>query len=293
MSDGVTDNLDPELLGVTPKQTAHVIRSFQNGHRPHIDTHSTHNAGNDSLSLSEGHDSSTGRDDSAANVSDYVNPMNGGGDVGVGGDVAMEASEFTPDRTLSPSPSLSASNDGQCAEAEWASVPSERAEEMKKTFVECLLFDIVTHASDRHTLPQSTDDSFSLPLSLSSLCLCFYCTHYSRKFPSESASTTPPPPPSPTQTSPSPPPFPSPPPPFTHSQLTPRIVVESVLRHCRCVTDPGRIRMEKNEAEKLPNDYERYPGKMDHTTCVCLTVGENDEGGDFGLGYDGNDVEGV
>lgn len=33
--------------------------------------------------------------------------------------------------------------------------------------------------------------------------------------------------------------------------------------------------MEQNPNAALPSDYSKYPGKMDHATCVCIRVGSS------------------
>ena len=53
-------------------------------------------------------------------------------------------------------------------------------------------------------------------------------------------------------------------------------VLETVCRdvtdYCMRVTHSSRDFMENNTRDKLPKDYKRFPGKMDHTTCVCVRV---------------------
>lgn len=53
-------------------------------------------------------------------------------------------------------------------------------------------------------------------------------------------------------------------------------VLETVCRdvtdYCARVTHSSRDFMENNTRDKLPKDYKRFPGKMDHTTCVCVRV---------------------
>ena len=40
--------------------------------------------------------------------------------------------------------------------------------------------------------------------------------------------------------------------------------------HCRRITQSSRDFMETNTFQKLPDDYVRYPGKMDHATMVAF-----------------------
>jgi hypothetical protein len=48
------------------------------------------------------------------------------------------------------------------------------------------------------------------------------------------------------------------------------------MKHCLHITSRGREWMEQNPKEKLPADYEKYPGKMDHCTGVVLKIAEFD-----------------
>jgi len=43
-----------------------------------------------------------------------------------------------------------------------------------------------------------------------------------------------------------------------------------ITEYCLRVTKTSRDFMETNPRDKLPKDYKRYPGKMDHTTCVLV-----------------------
>ena len=64
---------------------------------------------------------------------------------------------------------------------------------------------------------------------------------------------------------------------FTLSQVcppTPALVVNRVIRHCYQTTLKSREFMEIYEGKKLPENYLEYPGKMDHTSCVCVEVGK-------------------
>jgi len=56
-------------------------------------------------------------------------------------------------------------------------------------------------------------------------------------------------------------------------ELTPLHIVNSVIKHCIDVTFASRDWMENNPGQILPKDYEKYPGKMDHTTCAAFRVG--------------------
>jgi serine/threonine protein phosphatase PrpC len=47
-------------------------------------------------------------------------------------------------------------------------------------------------------------------------------------------------------------------------------VVETLLGHCVAVTQPSRDWHESGSTGKLPQDYRKCPGKMDHCTCLCI-----------------------
>lgn len=47
----------------------------------------------------------------------------------------------------------------------------------------------------------------------------------------------------------------------------------SLVEYCMATTEKSRQFMQKHPALELPEDYTLYPGKMDHTTCVCVKVG--------------------
>jgi hypothetical protein len=49
-----------------------------------------------------------------------------------------------------------------------------------------------------------------------------------------------------------------------------------VIQHCLDITQLSRSFMENNPGLELPEDYLSYPGKMDHTTCVCVAVHKRD-----------------
>jgi len=53
---------------------------------------------------------------------------------------------------------------------------------------------------------------------------------------------------------------------------SPQQVTEMLLSHCRELTKKSREFMQNNGGKKVPEDYKLFPGKMDHTTCVCLRV---------------------
>lgn len=54
--------------------------------------------------------------------------------------------------------------------------------------------------------------------------------------------------------------------------VTPRTIVSSILSHCLEVTKSSRYFMETEPFKRLPNDYSLFPGKLDHTTCLCFNI---------------------
>jgi len=60
----------------------------------------------------------------------------------------------------------------------------------------------------------------------------------------------------------------------TEEELDPLHVVSSVIKNALNTTQNSRNWLEASD-QRLPNDYTRFPGKMDHTTCVCFRVGDS------------------
>lgn len=48
--------------------------------------------------------------------------------------------------------------------------------------------------------------------------------------------------------------------------------VPGLGEHCRRITQSSRDFMENSQFQKLPDDYVRYPGKMDHATIVTFVA---------------------
>jgi len=46
-------------------------------------------------------------------------------------------------------------------------------------------------------------------------------------------------------------------------------VVQILVEHAKKTTETARDWLEEND-RRLPKDYQRFPGKMDHTSCVCF-----------------------
>ena len=51
-------------------------------------------------------------------------------------------------------------------------------------------------------------------------------------------------------------------------------VVKVLLTLCMATTETSRDWHESGTAGKLPEDYRKYPGKMDHCTCLCVEFTE-------------------
>lgn len=60
--------------------------------------------------------------------------------------------------------------------------------------------------------------------------------------------------------------------PETHI-ISPKDVSSSLIQHCYNITQKSREYMELKPTEKLPYDLVKYPGKLDHTTCLVFRVG--------------------
>jgi len=54
--------------------------------------------------------------------------------------------------------------------------------------------------------------------------------------------------------------------------VTPACVTQRLIDHAMIVTQNSRDWMDQNPTKKLPEDFTKYPGKMDHATCVCIKV---------------------
>ena len=64
---------------------------------------------------------------------------------------------------------------------------------------------------------------------------------------------------------------------------TPKNICKYLSEYCRSVTEASRSFMENNPSLELPDDYSRYPGKMDHTSCICIKVGSRNNHTDIKL----------
>ncbi len=55
-------------------------------------------------------------------------------------------------------------------------------------------------------------------------------------------------------------------------EVSPESIVRVLLDYCVVLTKPSRDFLENVRVEKLPSDYVKYPGKMDHTTCLAIRI---------------------
>jgi len=65
--------------------------------------------------------------------------------------------------------------------------------------------------------------------------------------------------------------------PEDEGMYSPSNITTRLIKHCMEITGKSRQWMEQNPKDKLPNDYVEYPGKMDHTTCVAIKVGNYEQ----------------
>lgn len=56
------------------------------------------------------------------------------------------------------------------------------------------------------------------------------------------------------------------------NQTSTKEIVDQIIQHVLSVTQSSRDFLKQNPKTKLPSDYKQYPGKMDHTTCVCVRI---------------------
>lgn len=55
---------------------------------------------------------------------------------------------------------------------------------------------------------------------------------------------------------------------------SPTLVCKSIINHTRSVVENSKQFLEQNPDDTLVGtDYKEFPGKMDHTTCICMKVG--------------------
>jgi len=54
--------------------------------------------------------------------------------------------------------------------------------------------------------------------------------------------------------------------------VEPEEITSILIDHCIKTTSSGKKWMEEHGGKRLPENYSKYPGKMDHTTCVSFVV---------------------
>jgi len=70
---------------------------------------------------------------------------------------------------------------------------------------------------------------------------------------------------------------------INHTHTNPQDICQALVEYSRKVTYASRSFMEQHPSEELPEDYTLYPGKMDHTSCVCLSVGSRENVSDSNM----------
>lgn len=55
--------------------------------------------------------------------------------------------------------------------------------------------------------------------------------------------------------------------------ISPQTIVKDLIQYSVKTTEPIRKFITSNPGKRVPNDYKLFPGKLDHTTCVCVKVG--------------------
>lgn len=56
------------------------------------------------------------------------------------------------------------------------------------------------------------------------------------------------------------------------SDVTPTNIINTLIDNARRVTSNTRNFLEKYPNQNEPQDYVNYPGKVDHSTCICIRV---------------------
>ena len=54
---------------------------------------------------------------------------------------------------------------------------------------------------------------------------------------------------------------------------SPSLVAKTLVQNAENLTERGREYLLQNPTSRLPNDYTKYPGKMDHTTALAVRIG--------------------
>mmetsp|Transcript_32822 Transcript_32822/g.82380 ORF Transcript_32822/g.82380 Transcript_32822/m.82380 type:complete len:865 (+) Transcript_32822:335-2929(+) len=57
---------------------------------------------------------------------------------------------------------------------------------------------------------------------------------------------------------------------------SPAQITGMLMSHCQRTTEPSQRFLAEKPDQPLPTDYAAYPGKMDHSTCVCYVVGRHE-----------------
>lgn len=55
--------------------------------------------------------------------------------------------------------------------------------------------------------------------------------------------------------------------------VTPLKICRSLIDYVKQLTEPTRIFYNTNPGKKTPPNHQNYPGKLDHSTCLCGKIG--------------------
>eukprot|EP00005_Dracoamoeba_jomungandri_P003346 CAMPEP_0174255294 /NCGR_PEP_ID=MMETSP0439-20130205/4642_1 /TAXON_ID=0 /ORGANISM="Stereomyxa ramosa, Strain Chinc5" /LENGTH=393 /DNA_ID=CAMNT_0015337417 /DNA_START=172 /DNA_END=1353 /DNA_ORIENTATION=- len=59
--------------------------------------------------------------------------------------------------------------------------------------------------------------------------------------------------------------------------VDPPTIDDAIVDHCWTTTESSREFMQAHPSSKLPPDHDKYPGKLDHTSCIIFTIADNYE----------------
>jgi len=65
-------------------------------------------------------------------------------------------------------------------------------------------------------------------------------------------------------------------------EQTPEKILAGLMNYVQSTTECGRLWMEENPGKRVPPDYSKYPGKMDHSTCLIFRIGRGGRVGRMG-----------
>jgi len=65
---------------------------------------------------------------------------------------------------------------------------------------------------------------------------------------------------------------------LSKGKASPTSLAQSLVSHAWEITAKTRSYVENNADKKLPSPSSKFPGKLDHATCICFAVGKNEIG---------------